>query len=82
MADVLTPAQQRTLAARQALAAKFPSPEKKSEHFRALARRSHERRLTLSGDEVDQLAQIAQTLVRIVDRDASTAREEATGAVA
>jgi hypothetical protein len=82
MAEPLTPAQQRTLPARQALAAKFPSPEKKSEHFRALARRSHERRLTLSGSEVEQLAQIVQILVRIVARDGSTEREEAASAVA
>jgi hypothetical protein len=65
----LTPAQQRTLPARQALEAKFISPEEKSEHFRALARRSHERRLTLSGDEAATLAQVSDFLRRLVERD-------------
>jgi hypothetical protein len=84
MADILSPAQRRTLPARQALAAKFSSPEEKSEHFRSLARRSHERRLTLSGDEAATLAQLSDFLRRLVERDqranASCAvREEATG---
>ena len=82
MQETLTPAQRRTLPARQALEAKFLSPEEKSQHFRALARRSHQRRLTLSGSDLEQLAQIAQILVRIVERNPSTAREETASAVA
>jgi hypothetical protein len=82
MPEVLSPAQRRTLPARQALAAKFSSPEEKTSHFRALARRSHARRLTLSGDEAAILAQLSDLLRRIVDRDPqqhgpSEAREEA-----
>ena len=56
MAETLTRKQAQTLPARQALAAKFPSSEEKSAHFRELARRSHRRRLTLSGDEAATLA--------------------------
>jgi len=68
MAEPLTPAQLRTLPARRALAAKFSSPQEKSEHFRSLARRSHERRLTLSGDEAAALLHFHELLGSIVDR--------------
>ena len=51
MPETLTPAQRRTLPARQALEAKFATTVEKTEYFRDLALRSHERRLTLSGDE-------------------------------
>jgi hypothetical protein len=82
MPEVLSPAQRRTLPARQALAAKFSSPEEKSAHFRSLARLSHQSRIILSGDEATTLAQLADLLRRIVDRDPpqhgpSEAREEA-----
>jgi len=87
MADILSPAQRRTLPARQALAATFSSPEAKSAHFRSLAHRSHERRLTLSGDEAAALEHVYQLLGGIVDRTqrgaaAGTARKEAADAVA
>ena len=87
MAEPLTPAQRRTLPARQALAAKFSSPEAKSAHFRSLAHRSHERRLTLSGDEAAALEHIYRLLGGIVDRTqqgkaAGPARKEAADAVA
>jgi hypothetical protein len=68
MADILSPAQRRTLSARQAFAAKFSSPEEQSAHFRSLARRSHERRLTLSGDEAAALLHFHGLLGSIVDR--------------
>jgi hypothetical protein len=57
------------LPARQALEAKFPGPEEKSQHFRELARRSHARRLTLSGDEAAMLAHAYDALRRIVERE-------------
>jgi hypothetical protein len=81
--ETLTPAQRRTLPARQAQAAKFLDPEQKSRHFRELARRSHERRLTLSGDEAAMLAHVSDVLRRIVERDQRphdprTAQEGAT----
>ena len=63
MSETLTPAQRRTLPARQALAAKFASPAEKTEYFRDLARRSHERRLVLSGDDAAALL-AAYTLLR------------------
>ena len=71
MEEALTPAQRRTLPARQALAAKFSSPEEKSEHFRSLARRSHERRLTLSGDEAAALLHFHELLGSIVEPNAA-----------
>lgn len=74
MQETLTPAQRRTLPGRQALAAKFSSPEEKSAHFRALARRSHARRITLSGDDADALLRVYHLLGDIVMREA---REEA-----
>jgi hypothetical protein len=82
VSESLTPAQQRTLPARQALAAKFSSPEEKSEHFRALARRSHASRLTLSAHEAATLAEVSEFLRRLVERDqrrgpAGATREEA-----
>ena len=87
MADILSPAQRRTLPARQALAAKFSSPEAKSAHFRSLAHRSHERRLTLSGDEAAALLRFHELLGSIVKRTqsgtaAAPARKEAADAVA
>ena len=87
MADILSPAQRRTLPARQALAAKFSSPEEKSAHFRSLAHRSHERRLTLSGDEVAALEHAYRLLGGIVERPqqgraAEPAPKEAADAVA
>jgi hypothetical protein len=84
MEEGLTPAQRRTLPARQALAAKFSSPEEKSEHFRALARRSHAGRVVLSAGEAAELAQVSDVLRRLVERDqradtSCAAREEAAG---
>ena len=64
----LTPAQQRTLAARRAFAARFGSSEEQSEHFRALARRSHQRRVTLSTDEAAALLDACDLLRRIAER--------------
>jgi len=84
MAEPLTPAQRRTLPARQALAAKFSSPEEQSEHFRSLARRSHAGRVVLSAGEAAKLAQVSEFLRHLVERDrradaSCAAREEAAG---
>jgi hypothetical protein len=65
VSETLTPAQRRTLPARQALEAKFASPTEKTAYFRELARRSHERRLTLSSDEAAAVLQ-AYTLLRAI----------------
>jgi hypothetical protein len=68
MPDPLTPAQRRTLPARQALAAQFASPEAKTEYYQELARRSHERRLVLSGDEAAALLAAYTLLRQIAER--------------
>jgi hypothetical protein len=78
LSETLGPAQRRTFPARQALAAKFATPEAKSEHFRRLARRSHERRLTLSGEEAAAVLGAYELLRRIAER----AQKEAVDAVA
>ena len=69
MADAVLAARQRqTEAGRRALAAKFPTPEAKTEFYRALARKSAEGRLILSSDEAMALGQAYQVLARIVGR--------------
>ena len=68
MSETLTPAQRRTLPARQALEAKFASTAEKSEYFRGLARRSHGRRLVLSGDEAAGLLAAYALLRSIAER--------------
>jgi hypothetical protein len=65
VSETLTPAQRRTLPARQALEAKFASTAEKTEYFRDLARRSHERRLILSGDDATAVL-TAYTLLRSI----------------
>jgi len=72
MSESLTPAQRRTQLARQAFDAKFDSPEAKSEYFRDLAQRSHERRLTLSGDEAAAIAAAYALLSQIAARAQDT----------
>jgi hypothetical protein len=66
--DVLTPAQRRTLPAREALAAKFTTPEQKSEHYRALAERSNAGRIVLSAADAEVLARAYALLGQIVSR--------------
>jgi hypothetical protein len=68
MSEPLTPAQRRTLPARQALAGKFASPEEKTAYFRNLAQRSHERRLVLSGDDAAALLAAYTLLRQIAER--------------
>src|SRR3712207_5568536 len=67
-AELLTNRQRQTLPARRALAAKFVTEEQKSEHFRSLAQKSHERRSTLSGDEAAALVGAYELLARIGER--------------
>jgi hypothetical protein len=68
MPETLTARQQQTLNGRQALADQFPSPEARTEHYRALGRRSAERRITLSGDEAVALVDAYSLLSRIAER--------------
>lgn len=58
----------QTANARQALAAKFPTPEARSAHYSAAGRRGNERRLVLSGDDVVALADAYRTLERIAKK--------------
>ena len=69
MPEPLTPGQRRTLRAREALAAKFSTPEEKSAYYRELARRSNDGRVVLSGDEAAALGDAYALLGRIVARN-------------
>lgn len=66
--ESLTPAQRRTLPAREALARKFPTPEAKSEHYRALAARANAGRVVLSADEAAALGSAYRLLAGIARR--------------
>jgi hypothetical protein len=68
MPQTLTPRQRQTLAGRRALADQFSSPEARTEHYRALGRRSAERRVVLSGDEAKALSEAYALLGRIAER--------------
>ena len=76
MSEPLTVRQRQTLAARQALAARFPTPEERTEHYRALGRRSAEQRVVLSGDEATALADAYALLARIVERTRKVSNTE------
>ena len=68
MPETFTARQRQTLNGRQALAEQFPSPEARTEHYRALGRRSAERRVVLSGDEAAALVDAYSLLSRIAER--------------
>lgn len=68
MPDVLSPAQRRTLPAREALARTFPTPEAKSEHYRAMAEKANAGRIVLSGDEAYAISEAYELLGRIAER--------------
>jgi hypothetical protein len=66
----------QTLPARQALAERFSSTAEKSKHFRELARKSHECRVTLSGDEAAALVEAYELLGKITERTRSKVSTE------
>ena len=68
MLETLTRRQRQTLPGRLALAEQFPTPEAQTEHYRALGRRSAERRFVLSGDEAAALVDAYALLSRIAER--------------
>jgi hypothetical protein len=75
MADTLSPDRQRTAAARAAFAASFESPEAKTAHYRALARKAAEGRIVLPADDArafiaarDELTRLVEIVARIADR--------------
>jgi cob(I)alamin adenosyltransferase len=65
MSDCLTTRQRQTLAGRQVLAGQFSSQEAKIEHYRALGRRSAERRVVLTGTEAATVAEALRLLSRV-----------------
>jgi len=73
----ISTAQERTLAAREALARKFPTPEAKTEHYRAMAAKANAGRVVLSGDEARALSDAYTLLGRIAARTGLTASETA-----
>jgi hypothetical protein len=82
MAELLSPAQRRTEAARQAFAAKFRTPEEQREYFRSLGRRSAAGRVVLSASDAATLADAYRLLGTIFERTQpgdGVVREEAAG---
>ena len=69
MSDPLTARQRQTLAARQAFADRFTSPEERTEHYRALGRKSAATRLVLSRAAMDALADAYALLGRVVAQE-------------
>jgi hypothetical protein len=67
-AETLAERQNRTHPAREALAGRFESAEQRSEHYRALGRRSANSRFVLSGDEAEALVNAYAILGRIAER--------------
>ena len=63
--DSLSPRRRQTLAARQALAAKFPDAESRSAYFTDLAKRAAALRVIPSADEADALRQAYALLSRV-----------------
>jgi hypothetical protein len=66
--ETLTPGQQRTTAARDALARKFPSPEAKSEFYREIGARGNAGRVVLRAEEATALRDAYRLLASIADR--------------
>jgi hypothetical protein len=69
MPDItLTEAQRRTLPGRQALAAKFSSPEAKREYYREIGGRGNAGRVVLRAEEAAALRDAYALLRTIADR--------------
>jgi hypothetical protein len=58
----------QTAEARRVFNQKFPTPESKSAHYRAVGQAAHARRRVLSGDDVAALAEAYRTLDAIVKK--------------
>ena len=65
MDATLSPAQRRTLPARNALAAKFPSPEAKRDYYREIGERGNAGRVVLRAEDAAALRD-AYTLLRTI----------------
>jgi hypothetical protein len=68
MSEVLTPAQRRTLPAREALARGFPTAEEKSNYYREIGERGNAGRILLRADEAVALVDAYALLSRIAER--------------
>jgi hypothetical protein len=68
MPELLSPAQRRTLPAREALARRFDSPEEKRQHYRAMAEKANAGRVVLSADEATAVVEAYSLLARIAER--------------
>ena len=64
----LTRGQRQTRKARETYAARFLTPEAKTEHFRELGKRAAEQRLTLGADDVAALGECLSLLRQITAR--------------
>ncbi len=65
---MLTRGQRQTRKARETYAARFPTPDAKTEHFRELGKRAAEQRLTLGADDVAALCECLSLLRQIAAR--------------
>jgi hypothetical protein len=68
MPDVLSANQRRTKPAREALAAKFASPEEKREYYRTIGERGNAGRVVLSAEQAAALRQAYALLAKITER--------------
>jgi hypothetical protein len=68
MPELLSPAQRRTLPAREALARRFDSPEEKRQHYRAMAEKANAGRVVLSADEATAVVEAYGLLGSIAER--------------
>jgi hypothetical protein len=64
----LTPAQRRTLAARQAFSAQFASDEERSAHYRRMAVRSNAARVVLNREEARAFLEAFAVMQVVADR--------------
>ena len=78
MPEVLSPAQRRTLPAREAFARKFSSPEAKSKHYREIGERGNAGRVVLRAEEAAALRNAYALLRTIAERipDSTEAAQE------
>lgn len=67
MTDPLTAGQQRTVAARAALAAQFLDPESKRAHYRSMGQKAQAKRVVLPAELAKAIADSHAALARLTD---------------
>lgn len=75
--STLTRSQQQTQKARESFAARFPTPEARTEHYRELGRKSAEGRVVLRVEEFDALVRAHALIDPIIERLAPHRQEAA-----